>query len=279
MGFVAILATSVLMMASCATGAKLEQLKGTWEVVEVNGMAVNNPEITLGFNPQAGYMGGFLGCNNVSATFDINEDRGELDLDDVMMLSNNACPTAPTEALIFQALDRVDRFEVSADNQEANLMDDHKAVVLKLRKVSETFEMSLNSVAPAAPQVVATTIDKGNLEGDWRIIRVRDMVVADLQGLSSAPTITFDIANLKFSGNASCNTFNGKLEFDHPTDSDYDAREIEFENIGLTRMACENMELENALMKVLDDIDSFAQLEDGVIAFYDDEVLVLKIHK
>lgn len=279
---VAILFASVLLMSSCKSGAKLEQLGGTWEVVEVNGMAVNNPDITIGFNPQSGFLGGFLGCNNVTARFDINEEPGELELDEMEMLGDYVCADAQLETMIYRALDEVDEFQVSADGKEAQLLDDDKAILVKLRKVSDQFVMELKSEPAHATQtmaVVSETIDRKELEGEWDIITIGDLVVADAEDLSNKPTIVFDITKLAFSGNASCNMYNGRIEFDDPRDTDFDAREIEFESVGATRMACENMTVESALFKALDEVDSFGRLDDGSVVFYDGEVVVLKIQR
>ena len=47
-------------------------------------------------------------------------------------------------------------------------------------------------------------------------------------------------------------------------------KELEFKNLGMTRMACPDMQYEDAFVKMLDDVDRF-EIKGSELTFFDDD--------
>lgn len=268
-GTMMMVALATLLLASCGGNkSTIEQLKGEWLITEANGQAITAEHAFLGFNPEAGYMYGNSGCNNISASFDTKEQAGELDLDDIATTAM-LCDNQAEEMTIQNALERVELFTLSEDGNSLQLLSEDKAVVLKLTKISEETMERGEMQNPVAPAAAVTTSDKEALAGSWKVIKVGDLIIAE-QELESAPEMTFDLTNMSLSGHLSCNNFSANLKFDEPTEADYDASEIDIDNIISTRMACSNMTVEQALAAALDEVDHFVLVEGEGLVLYDD---------
>ncbi|HAC21385.1 MAG: META domain-containing protein [Tannerellaceae bacterium] len=91
------------------------------------------------------------------------------------------------------------------------------------------------------------------LNGEWKVVAIENREVAkDLE----APVVTFDTENNRVSGFAGCNRINAAV-----------AKESNDGTLVLgpamsTRMACLNMELENALIKAMGEINGY-KMEGG----------------
>jgi len=66
-------------------------------------------------------------------------------------------------------------------------------------------------------------------------------------------------------GRTNCNRFFGKYELK--------GQKLSFGNLGMTRMACPDMQYEDAFVKMLDEVDSYA-IEGSELKFYDDKKLL-----
>ncbi len=62
-------------------------------------------------------------------------------------------------------------------------------------------------------------------------------------------TLEFNAADTMVAGRTNCNRFFGRYELK--------GKKLEFENMGMTRMACPDMQYEDAFVKMLDDVDRF----------------------
>lgn len=96
-----------------------------------------------------------------------------------------------------------------------------------------------------------------SLEGTWQLNYITGPRIA-FDGLypNKKPTITFDLAANRVSGNNSCNQYFGALKVEGNTINFNDAK------MGMTSMACPG-EGENFYMKTLEKIDSYSISEDG----------------
>ena len=83
-------------------------------------------------------------------------------------------------------------------------------------------------------------------------------------------TLSFDIAKNRFAGNFGCNDYMGNLEFDDPTDDDYDATEIDFDDLAGTLALCEHMDIEKQFTQLLDKVEHFTISENGELYLLDD---------
>lgn len=89
------------------------------------------------------------------------------------------------------------------------------------------------------------TLRRHNMEflnGNWQIVSAEGKAVKNEEA-----TLFVDIAELKVHGNTGCNFFNGDIYID-PSRSNA----IDFSNMGLTRMACPNTDIERAIMVALE---------------------------
>ncbi len=110
-------------------------------------------------------------------------------------------------------------------------------------------------------KVVAAFSD---LDGNWDIIEMNGIT---LDPQATSQTLSLDIDRETMSGNAGCNRMSGKIEY-FPGQKDI----IKFPRIVTTRMACQDMQLEDELLKTLDKVVRFATDTDtkpiNRIAFY-----------
>ena len=67
------------------------------------------------------------------------------------------------------------------------------------------------------------------------------------------------------SGRTNCNRFFGRYELK--------GQKLEFENLGMTRMACPEMQYEDAFVKMLDEVDRY-EIKGSELKFYDDKKVV-----
>ena len=67
------------------------------------------------------------------------------------------------------------------------------------------------------------------------------------------------------SGRTNCNRFFGKYELK--------GQKLEFENLGMTRMACPEMQYEDAFVKMLDEVDGY-EIKGAELKLYDDKKLL-----
>lgn len=78
-------------------------------------------------------------------------------------------------------------------------------------------------------------------------------------------TLQFSAADTLVSGRTNCNRFFGKYELK--------GQKLEFENLGMTRMACPEMQYEDAFVKMLDEVDGY-EIKGEELKFYDDKKLL-----
>lgn len=269
------IASIALLTTGCQKKPAISELNGTWDVVEVNGVATKSPISYLTFATQTGVVGGFLGCNNISGKFNTYEEPGELDVDD-LALTASLCEYTDEELTILNALDHVDEFRLNGDIVEL-LTDDTKRVILKLkRRSAEIKEPSQEEIAIRVAQPKA--LPKADLVGRWEVTKVGDFVISEQEGLIQVPYLEFDLERNEVTGNTSCNTFLLLMEFDE-MDNDYDPTEIDFEVKERTTVTCDNMDINNSVINALDETDSFGVLGDGSLILLDDGVVIMTLVK
>ena len=243
-----------LMMTSCGTARKapVSELGGEWNVVSVMGDKVNVPEGSeqpyFGFDTANGRLFGTAGCNRIMGSFDPKGADGTIDLSRIAS-TRMMCPDMSLENAILQACGTVTSFKVANDG-EVELCDAAGKSVITLQR--------------RAPELSAK-----DLSGEW-IIREVDGTAVKNDTEEGPNLMSFDLKDNRFSCQTNCNTINGNF-----TSSFID---ITFEPGIMTRMACPDTSVEDALNRVLPTITSFGKLADGSIGFYtasNDLVLIL----
>lgn len=104
------------------------------------------------------------------------------------------------------------------------------------------------------------TVSQADLTGEWKIIELNDSV---LPAQPEEPyMITFETTDSMFSAQTGCNIVGGKFVMAKDNG-------ISFGNMMSTRMMCPDMFVEEALMKVLPNVTTVEQGQDGSLVFYD----------
>lgn len=104
------------------------------------------------------------------------------------------------------------------------------------------------------------------LEGTtWKLSKMEGIPATAIDGESDAFTLVFNAADTMVAGRTNCNRFFGK----------YEAGEgkLELGPLGMTRMACPDMEFENAFVQMLDEVDRY-EISGTTLKFYDDQTLL-----
>lgn len=128
----------------------------------------------------------------------------------------------------------------------------------------------MKTYAAAAALLVAMTACNGgnreSLEGTlWKLTSMPGIPAEAIASEVDAFTLQFDAAESMVAGRTNCNRFFGRYELK--------GRELEFENMGMTRMACPDMQYEDMFVRMLDDVDSY-RIRRGELTLYDDEHVV-----
>ncbi len=108
-------------------------------------------------------------------------------------------------------------------------------------------------------------VPKEQLEGEWTVQKIGETEMTEV-----SLTLSFDIAKNRFAGNFGCNDYMGNLEFDDPADDDYDATEIDFDDLAGTLALCEHMDIEKQFTQLLDKVEHFTISENGELYLLDD---------
>ena len=104
------------------------------------------------------------------------------------------------------------------------------------------------------------------LEGTtWKLAKMESIPATAINQETDFFTLEFNAADTMVAGRTNCNRFFGKYELK--------GRELSFENLGMTRMACPDMQYEDAFVKMLDEVDSY-EIKGSELKFYDDKKVI-----
>ena len=120
-----------------------------------------------------------------------------------------------------------------------------------------------------------TITDKtASLDGTWELNYITGPRIA-FNGLfpNKKPTIVFDLKENRVSGNASCNSYSGKLNVD--------GNKISFKDpIAMTKMMCMDIQGEDVYMSTLEKIDSYSISKDGkTLNFIMGDIAMMRFEK
>lgn len=100
------------------------------------------------------------------------------------------------------------------------------------------------------------------LEGTtWKLARMEAIPAAAVGKEADFFTLEFNAADTMVAGRTNCNRFFGKYELK--------GKELELKNLGMTRMACPDMQYEDAFVKMLDEVDRF-EIKGAELTLFDD---------
>ena len=121
----------------------------------------------------------------------------------------------------------------------------------------------MKKIFAAAALLLAMTACGGSqkealpLEGTtWKLAKMEAIPAKAIDAEADFFTMQFSAADTLVSGRTNCNRFFGKYELK--------GQKLEFENLGMTRMACPEMQYEDAFVKMLDEVDGYGDQGRGV---------------
>ncbi len=233
--FVAVLAI-VLLSAGCAVNKPSspgnESIKiadQKWQLVELNGSPVaatiNGKVPYLKLNSADSRYEATGGCNGMGGEFKLLEgnrvkfERG--------MSTMMACQDMTVEQGLGRMFEQVDNYSINGN----------------------TLSFSKARMAPVAKFKLMED-QSAALAGTWELDYISGPRIA-FEGLfpDKKPTLVFDVANKRVSGNGGCNNFNGSVNIDGAS--------IKFGPAASTKMACPGQG-EPLFFKTLDQISSFS---------------------
>lgn len=113
-----------------------------------------------------------------------------------------------------------------------------------------------------------------SLDGTWELNYITGPRIT-FEGLypNKKPTINFDLKENRVWGNASCNSYTGKLNVD--------GNKISFKDpMAMTRMMCTDIQGENVYMSTLQKIDSYSISKDGkTLNFIMGDIAMMRFEK
>ena len=88
------------------------------------------------------------------------------------------------------------------------------------------------------------------LEGTtWKLSKMEGIPATAIDGEADAFTLVFNAADTMVAGRTNCNRFFGPYELK--------GKSLKFGTLGMTRMACPDMQYEDAFVRMLDEVDGF----------------------
>ena len=126
----------------------------------------------------------------------------------------------------------------------------------------------MKKIFAAAALLLAMTACGGSqkkalpLEGTtWKLAKMEAIPAKAIDAEADFFTLQFSAADTLVSGRTNCNRFFGKYELK--------GQKLEFGNLGMTRMACPDMQYEDAFVKMLDEVDRF-EIKGAELTLFDD---------
>lgn len=104
------------------------------------------------------------------------------------------------------------------------------------------------------------------LEGTtWKLTKMESIPAKNIDAEADFFTLQLSPADTMVAGRTNCNRFFGKYKLK--------GQQLEFENLGMTRMACADMQYEDLFVKMLDDVDRY-EIKGSELKFYDDKKVI-----
>ena len=219
----------------------IEQLRGEWLFTQALGKEVVGDEpVRIIFDTHSHRVFGNNGCNRFNGTL-VMGDNCSMEFTNCMS-TTMACRPEVTDNNVMQAVNDTRHYnavEVSNNSIVIELLDgNYQRVALVSRQMREM------------------------LNGNWEVVELDGKKVRSEQ----KPTMIIDIEARKLSGNSGCNIMNGEIEYDNTTLNNG----ILFTGVASTRRMCTPaaMEVEDKMLGLLNNIDSFRILDNNRVALY-----------
>jgi len=215
-------------------------INGEWTIYSVRNNVVTGEERPyITFDLAANRFYGSNGCNIINGDA-IVSDKNALKLDNIIT-TMKMCGDAPFEYLINLALSEVVSYNARqvGPNTFLDLKGSGNSTIMVLRRHNMDF-----------------------LNGAWAITSLNGTAMP-AEGAEDAATMTINIPDLQIHGTTGCNIFNGKLFIDPDKNNS-----MQFENIGMTRMACPPDSRETEFLLGLEMVETAKSTGKDTIAMY-----------
>lgn len=243
------LAIAAALLQSCKTVKEIPvvQLNGKWVLQSFDGKAVvesfKGSVPTIEFDIAAKQISGLGGCNNYSGAFSLNGiefSAPNLVSTQKMCLKENAEPA------FLRLLGNVST--LSIDGETLTFTQNGKAVL--------TF-------AKAKP------LSLNDLSGLWTLETLENKPAGELFA-GTLPTLEFNAADSRLTGNAGCNRYNAPFSLTGAT--------LTVKNAAATRRACGDMPGEVEFLRLLSGVATL-ELDGDVLSFKRDGITLLQFVK
>ncbi|NQD71392.1 META domain-containing protein [Sphingobacterium shayense] len=219
-----------------------------WQLVELSGNPVaekiNGKTPYLELLTEGNRYSASGGCNGIGGEYELLKNHGikfERGMSTMM-----ACPDMTIEQGLGKLFETADSYTVS----DSALTFSSKGALLAKFKI---FEQAQNDLA-----------------GTWELDYIMEAGSSlDTLFPVKKPSMTFDVANNKVSGNGGCNRFNGSVVIEGST--------LKFGPVMSTKMACPGT-AENVFFKNLERVTSFST-NDAELTLIADDIVVMRLKK
>lgn len=99
----------------------------------------------------------------------------------------------------------------------------------------------------------------------WKLAKMAGIPASVLDAQADSFTLQFNAADTLVSGRTNCNRFFGKYELK--------GKKLDLGNMGMTRMACPDMQYEDAFVKMLDEVERY-EIKGSLLTLFDDHTLL-----
>ncbi|MCM1163449.1 MAG: META domain-containing protein [Muribaculaceae bacterium] len=208
---------------------QLDALLGEWSITEALGTEIkvngeNHPKLAL---MQVSGSTDILrvivynGCNHINGDWKFSGSTivpaGEF------ISSLMACPDAPYENIVNQAINSVAAYRLS-DPTNLELLSSNGKVVMKMRQRNLSF-----------------------LNGAWKVLSLHGRPIPQTANVR----VVIDIDECKIHGEAGCNVLNGEVVVNLDKGDG-----IEFKNLATSRMTCPDIATEQEFLLALEEVDT-----------------------
>ncbi|MDD6227791.1 MAG: META domain-containing protein [Bacteroidales bacterium] len=216
-------------------------VKGDWSILEVDGQkAVGERAPFLKFVPGEKRVYGNNGCNTLNGDYAYNPADSTLRFGQMLSTMMACNKEGITDYQINQALEATRRYDWKIQDSDYYLYfynADGKQVMTLMH---QNFDF---------------------LNGTWLVTSIDDnkLDVPDMK-------LVIDVDEGKLHGNTGCNILNGTMEIDME-----EANSISFNAIGMTRMACPDMNYETALIVALEEASTARPVSRDEVLLFDSQ--------
>lgn len=218
-------------------------LLGEWAIVSVAGtkLVPNGdvlPSLTLSPNPELNGVVdviGFNGCNYINGSWQVGSSSLKPTGEFISTLK--ACPDAPYQQSINQALSQAVAYQLKGNNLSLRDADGKEMMLLRNHNLSY-------------------------LNGAWKVVSITGKTVNPTINIA----VVLDDDQGSIHGSAGCNTLNGKMIPTLERNSG-----VEFRDLRTTRMTCPDIAVEQAFLLALEQVSSVQHNSDGSITFLNED--------